>query len=175
MKSITREKKLELLYELKNFLIKIVILFIFLFFMFFIVFGVYRNSDDTMYPSVREGDVVFYFRIDKSANIGDIFLLSVDGEKQVRRVVATEGDVVDISEDGLEINGYLQTGLESTYIFEETTQFVGGIDFPYTVKKNSVFVLADSREESMDSRMYGSVSEKNVIGKVMTLLRIRRF
>ena len=90
----------------------------------------------------------------------------------VRRVVAVEGDTVDITEDGLEVNGYLQ---QENLIYEKTRRYEEGIDFPVTLKANEVFVLGDARENATDSRVYGVVNIEETKGKVMLIIRKRGF
>lgn len=156
-------------------ILKIIFLCGFLYFVFFGVFRIYRVTDNTMYPSIREGDIVLSIRWDRSFTSNDVVLLSVNGEIQVRRIVGVSNDKIDINSDGLEINGNLQNGLESSYIFKDTSQFVEGISFPISVKEGNLFVLSDNRTEGMDSRIYGTVPEKKIIGKIIASFRIRGF
>ena len=89
---------------------------------------------------------------------------------QVRRIIAGPGDRVDISENGLEINGYLQ---QEDDIYTDTMRFAEGIDFPVTVGQEEYFVLGDNRENARDSRIYGLVNQKEIKGTVISLLRRR--
>jgi signal peptidase I len=85
-------------------------------------------------------------------------------------VVATAGDVVDINEDGLVINGALQ---QEPRIHEATERYEEGVIFPLTVPEGHVFVLAASRTDATDSRIYGPVEIEDTLGKVMTVIRQR--
>ncbi|SET88256.1 signal peptidase I [Lacrimispora sphenoides] len=137
---------------------------------FTFLFGLCRNSDASMVPSVKDGDLVMFYRLDKSYVAQDTLVLEFKGKKQVRRVIATAGDTVDITEDGLLINGALQQEAE---IYTPTQRYEDGVEFPLTVREGEVFVLGDSRENSTDSRIYGAVRVKDTLGKVMTILRRR--
>jgi signal peptidase I len=86
------------------------------------------------------------------------------------RVVAVAGDQVDIREDGLYVNGYLQY---EENIYEKTTRYEEGVDFPLTVGEGEVFVLGDSRENSTDSRIFGPVSVADTYGKTIMIIRRR--
>lgn len=134
------------------------------------IFGLYRNMDASMVPAVKDGDLVIFYRLDKDYVAQDTLVLEVAGEKQVRRVIATAGDTVDIIEDRLLINGARQ---QETLIYEPTQQYEGGVKFPLTVSKGQVFILGDSRINATDSRIYGTVDSKDTLGKVMTILRRR--
>jgi signal peptidase I len=89
---------------------------------------------------------------------------------QVRRVVATAGDSVDIVEAGLVVNGALQQEPE---ILNKTERYQDGVDFPLTVPEGQIFVLSDSRNGANDSRIFGCVRIEDTFGKVMTVIRRR--
>ena len=100
----------------------------------------------------------------------DVVIVNIDGETQIRRVVALPGDTVDMDERGLVINGYSQ--IESD-IYTRTEPYVDGITFPITLAQDEVFVLGDNRPKAVDSRMYGAVKVSATNGKLMTLIRRR--
>lgn len=153
------------------------VFFICLFFllMFTFVFGLYRVDEAAMFPAVKDGDLVVFYRLNKTYQSGDLLVVKVEGKKQVRRVVAVGGDEVDITKDGLTINGYPQHGLEASYVTERTERYEEGIDFPLKVAEGEVFVLGDSREHSTDSRIYGAIQTEDTLGQLMLLLRRRNF
>ena len=99
-------------------------------------------------------------------------VLEKDGEVQVRRILAVAGDEVNLTEDGLEINGYLQ---QESEIYTETLPYTEGITFPVTVGEEEYFVLGDHRTNAKDSRIYGTVKKEEIKGSVITLLRRRGF
>jgi signal peptidase I len=139
---------------------------------FTFIYGLHRNADPGMTPAVKDGDLVMFYRIDKSYSAGDLVVLDYEGERQVRRVVAIEGDAVDITEDGLIVNGALQQEFE---IYEKTVRYEEGIDFPVTVGQGAVFVLGDSRQSATDSRIYGAVDAGDTKGAVVAIARRRGF
>ncbi|MEE3419538.1 MAG: signal peptidase I [Lachnospiraceae bacterium] len=153
-------------------LFKIVLVVLFFVILFTCVFGITQVRDNSMAPAFREGDLVIYYRFDRTYNVQDAIALSVDGETEVRRVVAVAGDEVDMKKDGLAINGNMQ--IESN-IYTQTLPYVDGITFPVTLADDQVFVLGDNRTESRDSRIYGPVEKKATRGKVVTCIRRRGF
>lgn len=150
-------------------------IFIFLFIlwiMFFQIFGIMRCEDSMMEPAFHNGDLVIYDRMQRSYDIEDTIVIKKDGKLQVMRIIAAQGDKVDMTKDGIKINGYLQRQNEMD---TKTFPYKEGIKFPITVQKDEFFVLGDNREYSTDSRIYGTVKKSEIKGSVITLLRRRGF
>lgn len=157
--------------ELGSLLIKIGIICAIIAFMFTFVFGLILYDDPSMAPAIRDGDVVIFLRFTQAGYLPqDTVVVVFEGKRQVRRVVATAGDEVDITDRGLMINGALQN---ETRIFEETKRYQDGVEFPLVVPKGHVFVLGDSRENATDSRVYGCVKISDTLGKVTEVIRRR--
>lgn len=135
-----------------------------------LLFGAARNTDLGMKPAVKSGDLILYFRLDKQYIASDLAAVKIDGSLQIRRVIAVGGDTVDLTEEGLMINGYLQMEEDIT---GETLPYTEGISFPVTLKENQVFLLGDNRGSASDSRLYGAVDAGDTLGKVVMLLRRR--
>ena len=137
---------------------------------FTFVYGFHYNTDPDMSPAVKDGNLVLYYRCDKSYHSGDLILLTFQGNNQVRRVVAIAGDTVDITEEGLIVNGALQ---QEPDIYQITERYADGIEFPITLEEGQIFVLGDAREGATDSRVYGAVNVDDTHGTVITILRRR--
>ena len=101
---------------------------------------------------------------------GDIIVCYSDhfGEALVKRVIAVEGDTVDISDDGyMVVNGeelYEPYAKEAMWGDKRGDQA-----YPLTVMEDHLFVVGDNRNGSTDSRslMVGQVEEDRVIGKAL--------
>jgi len=156
--------------EMGSLLIKIAVIAIIATLLFTFFYGFHRNTDPDMFPMIKDGDLVLFYRLDKEYAIGDLLILNFQGERQARRVVARAGDIVDITEAGLIINGSIQQEFE---IFGETPRYENGIEFPLTVREGQVFVLGDARKNATDSRVYGAVDTKDTYGTVITVIRRR--
>jgi len=156
--------------DILQLLLKIAVISLALVLLFTFVFGIYRSTDVSMKPAIQDGDLVIYYRFDKSYVASDTIILECDGEKQVRRVVAVAGDEVDIVEGGLMINGSL---VQEPNIYEETLRYTDGVSMPLTVGPGEVFVLGDGRQNSVDSRLYDVVNVKDTFGTVMAVIRRR--
>ena len=159
-----------LLGEMMRLVLKILIIVVVFLLLFTFMFGIIRYSDETMNPAIKNGDVVMFYRLDKRYVATDAVVVEYEGNKQVRRVVAIAGDTVDITEEGLIINGALQ---QEQDIYEETLPFVEGIQYPVTLQPGEIFVLGDKRTKASDSRLYGPVKVEDTLGKVMTVVRRR--
>jgi len=155
---------------IKNIILKTALIVIFILALFIILFGIIISPDTSMEPSVKSGDVVMFYRLDKSFVLHDLAVISYEGKKQIRRVVAKGGDTIDIIDGRLVVNGSHQ---QEKNIVTTTERYDTGIEFPLTVPDKHIFVLSDDRDFATDSRMYGVVASDDTYGKVITLLRIR--
>lgn len=135
--------------------------------LFKVIFGcvvVYGNS---MNPSLKNGDLVIVQHILYTPERGDIVALvapEYNKPRLIKRVIAIEGDTVDIDFDTgiVTLNGEI---LQEDYIAEPTyTNY--GTEFPLTVEPGHVFVMGDNRNDSYDSRVptIGQIDVDNIIG-----------
>ena len=105
---------------------------------------------------------------------GDIVVASKDnfkeGEPIVKRVIATEGQEVDIDfEAGIVyVDG---VALDEPYTLTPTNR-MEGVMFPLVVEEDHIFVMGDNRNISKDSRNpeIGLVDTREVLGKAVFLI-----
>ena len=93
-----------------------------------------------------------------------------DGEPIVKRVIAIEGQTIDIDVESSTV--YVDgIALEEAYIATFTTSD-GDMTFPLTVPEDCIFVMGDNRDNSLDSRssQIGLIREDEILGKVIFLL-----
>lgn len=159
-----------LLQDIAAFAIKLTVLFAVFWLMFNYVFGVRRYLSSNMAPSLRDGDLVLYFRMDHRFSAGEIAVFAYEGQPLMARVVAVAGDTVDFDETGMLVNG---ARVQEQEIYFETTMFREGVTFPVEVGEGQIFVLGDNRPYATDSRIFGCVDIEDVEGKVIGLLRRR--
>lgn len=131
------------------------------------IIGIALVNGSSMAPAFQEDEVLLFYRLDSQYHPGDIVLIRREGQVEyVKRVVAVEGDVVDIdAETGtLLIN---QEPMEESYIYTRTEPVSDKVTFPLEVKEGQVFVLGDNREASVDSREFGCLDISEITGRVL--------
>lgn len=132
-------------------------------------FLVTRNAGLGMFPALKDGDLLIAYRLERDYARNDVVVYSANGRQETGRVIAGEGDVVEMDQNGtLRVNGTVQSGeiLYPTYAKEKE-------DFSYQVPEKQVFILGDFRTNTADSRDYGSIPVSDIRGKVITILRRR--
>lgn len=160
----------KLLKDALRLLLKIAVFAIVLIILFGYLFGLMQNTSPDMQPSFREGDLVLYSRIENRFAVDEVVVVRYEDREILGRIVAVAGDEVNITSDGLTINGAL---VQEPNARGETTGFAEGISFPMTVPEGMVFVLGDNREHATDSRIFGCIETENVQGRVIGLFRHR--
>ena len=92
-------------------LVRIVLLAAMIWIVFFQVLLFVQAPDNGMFPSVKAGDLLIGFRMERNYVKNDVVLYEKEGKIRTGRVLAKEGDVVQIDESGtLTVNGTIQTG-----------------------------------------------------------------
>lgn len=143
----------------------LLVLALFLLFRFVIGFSIV--SGNSMRETLENGDLVIFTRINGAIARGDVVSVAIpSGEYYVKRVLALGGDIVDLRDGVLYVNGAAEQG---DYLRGATYAEEGGFSYPYTVPEGTAFVLGDNREESIDSRFFGAIRLKQVRG----VLRVR--
>lgn len=129
----------------------------------------------SMEPNYYDGDRVLVTSLAGEAKPGDVVIIvHALEETLIKRVVATEGQVVDFDNDlgelivdGQVVNGEVY-GTRNGITF--APENMGDtLDFPQTVPEGCVFVLGDHRDDSTDSRKLsvGMVDRRNILGRVV--------
>lgn len=82
----------------------------------------------------------------------------------VKRVIATEGQTVDLRDGKVYVDG---EQLDEPYYSGETYSIDSTVEYPVVVDEGCVFVMGDNRGHSLDSRSstLGQVEDEAVLGK----------
>lgn len=157
-------------YDIWSFVIKLIVVAVSVWVLVGFVFGLAVMQGEDMYPRIRDGDLMVFYRLQNGYHIGDVVTFTQDGRRYTGRIVAQGGDAVDITEEGqLLVNGSIQ----DEEIFYLTEAVDGKTSYPCQVPIGSVFLLCDFRTNATDSRSYGPVAISQLDGKVFTILRRR--
>lgn len=124
----------------------------------------------SMEPSLKVGDKVIVNKLAYKLGTlkrGDIiaFHSPIEEKDLVKRAVALEGDEITLTSEGeIFINGekiienYLPGDQNISYLNQ--TMVIG---------KNEVFVMGDNRNNSFDSRFFGTISKDDIFGKFLII------
>ena len=170
------EKKLTWQQRLVTDLRDVVVVLVVFLLLFMMAFRIVSVKGPSMYDTLLDGDrlillsSVFY----REPKQGDVIVASLesfkDGECIVKRVIATEGQVVDIDflTGEVRVDGVL---LDEPYIHTPTDRSEG-VEFPVVVEPGHVFVMGDNRGNSLDSRSHeiGQIDKRQILGKAIFLL-----
>ncbi len=148
-----------------------------LFTFFFKIVGIVGES---MTNTLMPNDRVLVYSFNYTPKAGDIVVISrnetnliedetVLDERIIKRVIATEGQTVEIDESGLvSVDG---VEIPDTYVrdYAQTFPRTSEIQFPHVVADGCVFVLGDNRLGSLDSRStaIGDVDTRYILGKAI--------
>ena len=137
--------------------------------LFGVVFGLAIQPDDTMYPHLKPGDLLLYYRLPRSFAAGEVVVFTQDDRRCTGRVAARGGDTVEVTENALlRINGSL---VAEPDIYETTPRYDSDVTYPLTLADGEYFILCDAREGAPDSRRYGPVTAENIAGRVIAVVR----
>ena len=143
---------------------------------FLVAFRIIVVSGPSMYDTLLDGDYilllsnVFYH----DPQYGDIVVASKesfdDGKPIIKRVIATEGQTVDIdfAQGIVYVDG---VALQEDYTYTPTN-VEEGMQFPLIVEEGCVFLMGDNRNGSLDSRstQIGMVDKRELLGKALFLM-----
>lgn len=138
---------------------------------FFVIFGITRMKDNGMYPAVRDGDMLMYYRMENQYGNGDVVVVDIDGEERVMRIIASGGQELDITEK----NELLIDGQPSSFqAFYETYRAPEyKFRYPYKVSKDCYFLLNDYRSNTSDSRSFGEICKDSIKGRLISKFQVR--
>lgn len=139
------------------------------------VFQPYGIPSGSMETTIMTGDMVFSEKITyytRDPQQGDIVTFSdpeIPGRTLVKRVIAIEGQTVDLVDgkvvvDGVALNEPYTNGLPSEPLRSNPN---AGVSYPFTVSEGCLWVMGDNRTNSQDSRYFGEIPVSSVTGRVV--------
>ena len=146
-----------------------------IFVLFLLIFRVIVVSGSSMYDTLLDGDYLLlvsnlFYRDPQQQDIIVVSKESFDnGAPIIKRVIATEGQTVDIDFHAgiVYVDGQ---PLDEPYAYTPTN-VAEGMLFPLTVEKDCVFAMGDNRNGSRDSRdpIIGQIDKREILGKAIFL------
>lgn len=125
------------------------------------------NKLSYRFGDIDRGDVVVFDRVTSNGR-------SVQHDDLIKRVVGLPGETVAIRSCNVFIDDKL---LEESYLPKrdlEQTDLVARCRqpemAPVEVPEGQVFVLGDNRPQSMDSRVFGPVDKKSIVGRAFVVI-----
>ena len=162
----------------------------------------YSFSGLSMLPTIHHSDIMVCSKLSGAPERGDIILFSspafnfypekagnngsLSDPPLVKRVIAVEGDLIQIKDNKVFINGepekyaseYLTKYLTGLITAPEVghpqiTQQKRGVipEEGLIIPKDHVFCMGDNRSNSTDSRDFGAIERQYIIGKVTSISR----
>jgi signal peptidase I len=162
--------------EIKEWTESIIIAFVLAMIIRTFVVQAFKIPSGSMRPTFLEGDRIlvnkFLYRF-KEPNTGDIvvFIYPEDKKKDfVKRLIAKGNQTVEIKEGDVYIDGRLVEDPEVVKdIYYYNRGDYGAIGQKIKVPPNCYYVLGDNSSSSRDSRYWGFVPKKNLLGKAFLI------
>src|SRR5487761_1461685 len=136
------------------------------------LFRPFQVSGASMYPTFKNGEYILTNLIALRTNgiqRGDVIVFQAppDHEKDfIKRVIGLPGDIVELKKGNVYINGKRLD--ESAYLSSDVKTYGGAFlkdGQPFTVPLDNSIVFGDNRPFSSDSREWGLLATKAIIGK----------
>ncbi|WP_130777129.1 signal peptidase I [Bacillus luti] len=129
----------------------------------------FEIEGQSMYPSYHDQQRIVAEKVSyrmHEPSYSDVVIVHLTNKQSdnhpfniIKRVIGKPGDVIEVKNGKVYRNG---KALNEPYIKDEMLDEMD----PYRIPKNEYFVMGDNRNNSSDSRYYGSFSKDSIIGKV---------
>lgn len=134
----------------------------------------YMVSGSSMDPTFKDADYLIVDQVSKrfeDPQRGSVVIIKYPKDTSkyfIKRLIGFPGDTVEIKNGVVTIyNEENKNGLklDEPYVFYQKSE-----NFSITLGENEYFVMGDNRAGSFDSRSWGTLPKKNIIGKPIVRL-----
>ena len=176
--------------KLREYIEAILLAVVIAFFIRTFVIQAYKIPSGSMKPTLLIGDHILVSKFNYGIRLplirstlipvgtptrGDIvvFIYPEDHSKDfIKRLIGLPGDVIEIRNKNILLNGLPWSDTRGVYV--DSLIIPGSVQprdnfGPVTVPEGSLFVMGDNRDESYDSRFWGFVPMKDVLGKALII------
>lgn len=164
--------------KMKEIVRNVLVIFISIWILNNFIIVAYRVDGVSMEPTFHTGDRVFIdeigYRLFGLDRFDIIVFHANNKDDYVKRVIGLPGDVIEYKNDKLYVNGkyvkeqYLDPWKKQNKEMKITEDFtLEELTGKKKVPKGKLFVMGDNRLKSYDSREFGFIDEKQVVGKVL--------
>ena len=176
--------------KLREYIEAILLAIIIAFFIRTFVIQAYKIPSGSMKPTLQIGDHILVSKFNYGVKLpflrstlipigtpkrGDIlvFIYPEDRSKDfIKRLIGLPGDTIEIRNKKIFLNGLPLNDTRGVYV--DNLIIPGSVQprdnfGPVTVPEDSIFVMGDNRDESYDSRFWGFVKMKDVLGKALII------
>jgi len=112
------------------------------------------------FAGYARGDVVVFNPVHRATCDGPVEE-SESEEPFIKRVIGLPGETVEVSDGGVRVG---EAFIDEPYTHGNATT-AGPDAARWTVPDGSLFVMGDNRPDSVDSRVFGPICERDVIGR----------
>lgn len=160
--------------SLISFIVTIIVIVLLAFGLRTFVFVPYEIPSGSMEETIMPGDMVFsekityYTRAPQYKDIVTFADPAVAGRTLIKRVIATEGQTLNLIDGNVVIDGVVldepYTDGKPSYPLDYQAPGIS-IEYPITIPEGSVWVMGDNRTASQDSRYFGPISVESISGR----------
>ena len=123
----------------------------------------------SMQPTLKDGECYFlnrYVYLFKSPERGDLVVIKDPGHDDfaVKRIIGKPGDWLNLRDGSVFLNG---RRLDESYLLKAERTFAPDLHEKWIQLGNEqYFVMGDNRSNSEDSRYYGRITNKMILGQI---------
>lgn len=122
-----------------------------------------RVDGPSMNDTLHDGDILLLDKYDNKYERFEIVVFNYSGERLIKRVIGLPGEVVSYKNNRLYING---NEIEDNYGLGYTEDFeLKNLNLT-KIPDNEYLVMGDNRNDSLDSRYFGTISKDKILGSV---------